>query len=295
MSYIPSEEDMSQYDEPEQADPSFGKKVLDYEGGLGAQVFKSAAKGGYNVAHFLGNLPSDAYESVSGHPLYKDWIKKPNEEAIEGLFPQSESGQTGKHVGESVVDIAKLMTLRGIGSPALRAASRYHPFTKGQMGRQFNQPIDAAEQAGVRAPLSYRQLQELHELLSHPALEQGGRAGRSLTAQGRGALIEGGSQGNIPALHSAQSLMGDLERAIPRAGESYLASTRVRPMKEQLLEHIQQGMRQHGLTEEAENYQNARQAARRHFQTRAALKKAIKPVTWVAALKTALSAAKELS
>lgn len=282
MSYMPSEEDLSQY---ENEQPSFGRKVLDYEQGLTSQLLQSGANAGYH----LGMAPSYGYEALTGKPGYS--LVKPD---VSGFMPESEAGQVGKHVGETTADIASLILPGHAATRGLRALSRYHPFTKGQMGRQFEAPINAAEQAGVRAPMSYRQLQELNDLLSHPALEARGATGRALTPAGRGALIEGGSQGSIPALHSAQSLMGDLERVIPGLGESQLARTRVRPMKEQILEHIMEGMRQGGLPEEAENYQNARQAGRRYFQTRGALKKVAKPLTWAAALKMALSGVKAL-
>jgi len=282
MSYMPSEEDLRQY---ENEQPSFGRKAMDYEQGLAAQLLQSGANAGYH----LGMLPSYGYEALTGKQGYS--LVKPD---ISQFVPESEAGQTGRHVGETVSDIASIMIPGRAAIRGLRALSQYHPFTKGQMGRQFQGPIDAAEQAGIRAPMSYRQLQELNELLSHPALEQGGRTGRALTAQGRGALIEGGVQGNISALHSAQSLLGDLERAIPGLGESYLARTKVRPMKENILEALQNSMREGGLTEEAGNYQNARQAARRYYNTRKAIKKVAKPLSWAAALKTALSAAKAL-
>lgn len=282
MSYIPSEEELNQY---ENENPSFGRKAMDYEQGLLAQLLQSGANAGYH----LGMSPSYAYEAITGKPGYS--LTKPD---ISEFIPESEAGQTGKQVGETVSDLASFLVPGRIAGRGVSALSRFHPFTKGQMRRQFQQPINAAEQAGVRAPMSYRQLQELSDLLSHPALEARGGAGRSLTPQGRGAIIEGGTQGRISALHSAQSLLGDLERSIPGMGESYLASTRVRPMKEQLLEHIQQGMREAGLPEEAENYQNARQAARRYYNTKRAVKSVVKPISWIAALKMAMSAAKGL-
>lgn len=282
MSYIPSEEALNQY---EQNEPSLTSKYKDYMQGLGSQLLQSGATAGYHV----GMLPSYGFEAATGHPLYS--LVKPD---VTEFIPESESGQAGKHVGETVGDIASIMAPGSIAARGLRALNRYHPFTRGQMGQQFQQPVNAAEQAGVRAPLSYRHLQELHELLSHPALEQGGSAGRSLTPQGRGALIEGGAQGNIPALHSAQSLLGDLERSIPRLGESYLASTRVRPLKEQLLQHIQQGMREGGLPEEAENYQHAREAARRYYNTRRLAQRAARPLSYAALLRAAIAGVKSL-
>lgn len=285
MSYIPSEEALNQYDQPEQAAPSLASKYKDYLQGLSVQTLQHGANAGRN----LGMMPSYAYEAVTGNPGYS----LPKSDLSE-FIPESESGQTGKNVGDTVSDIASVLAPGSVASRGLRALSAYHPFTRGQMGRQFQRPIAAAEQAGVRAPLSYRQLQQLHELLSHPALEQSGSAGRSLTPQGIGALIEGGSEGNIPALHSAQSLLGDLERAIPSRGESYFASTRVRPLKEQLLQSIQQGMREGGLPEEAENYQNARQASRRYYQTRRAIKQVAKPLSLAALVRAAISGVKNL-
>lgn len=286
MSYVPSEEDLNQYEEQQ---PSFGRKALDYEKGLFAQLGQSGAMAGYHLA----NAPSYAYEAFSGKPLYT--TPKPQ---LDEFIPESEAGQTGKHVGETASDIASLIIpgrLLGRGASALM---KYHPLSKGQMGRQFQRPVIAMEQAGVRAPMSYQQLQELSELLSHPALEQGGSTGRALTSQGRNALIQGGSQGNVPALHSAQSLLGDLERAIPSRGESYLASTRVRPLKEQILEAIQQGARTEGLSEEAENYQQARQGARRYFKTKENIrkvgKKVGKPLSVAAMIKAGLMGIKNL-
>ena len=287
MSYIPSEEALNQYEQPEQEAPSLASKYKDYLQGLGSELLQSGAKGGYNVAM----LPSNAYKAATGHPLYS--LINPDS-TFSQFIPESEAGQTGKDVGDTVSDIASILAPGSVASRGLRALSAYHPFTRGQMRRQFHQPIGAAEQAGIRAPLSYRQLQQLHELLSHPALEQGGSAGRSLTPQGIGALIEGASEGNVPSLHSSQSLMGDLERAIPSRGESYLASTRVRPMKEQLLDSIQRGMREVGMPEEAQNYQNARQASRRYYQTKKIMKKVAKPLSLAALVRAAISGVKNL-
>jgi hypothetical protein len=283
MSYIPSEEAMSMYEQPKQ---SFGSKYLDYLQGAGTQLLQS----GSNAGRELGMLPSYGYEALTGNKGYT-LAKSPD---LSEFIPKSESGQIGKNVGELASEAISHMVPAHLAYRGLRTFSRYHPLTKGQMGRQFQEPINAAHQAGVRAPLSYRQLQEMNQLLSHPALEAGGGAGRSLTAMGRGSLIEGGAQGRIPALHSAQSLLGDLERLISRMGESELASTRVRPMKEQILDAIQNSMREGGLTEEAGNYQNARQAARRYYRTRAAIKKVAKPLSLASLIKAGMSAAKSL-
>lgn len=286
MSYVPSDEDLNQY---EQQQPSFARKAIDYEKGLFSQLGQSGAMAGYHLA----NLPSYGYEAITGNSLYT--TPKP---ALDQFIPESESGQTGKHVGETASDIASYILPGRLLQRGLQAASRYHPLTKGQMGRQFQAPISAMEEAGIRSPMSYQQLQELNDLLSHPALEQGGATGRALTAQGRNALLNEAGQGNVSALHSSQSLLGDLERAIPSRGESILANTRVRPLKEQILESIQQASRSAGMPEEAENYQQAREAARRYFRTKGAIKKAGntvgKPLTIAALIKMGLSGIKNL-
>jgi len=282
MSYIPSDEDLSQYEYDE---PSFGRKAIDYEKGYGTQLLQS----GENAARFIGNLPSKAYEAITDKSLYNipeyDFTK---------FIPQSEAGQTGKHVGENVADIASLLIPGKLGLKGLRAALRYHPLTKGQMGRQFQGPIKAMEQAGIQNPLSYRQLQELDDLLSHPALERGGAAGRSLTPAGRNAILHGASQGTASARHSAQSLLGDLERVIPAGGESILSSTRVRPLKEQILESIQEGARSGGLEKEANDYRHAREAARRYYRTKKGVKKAASKLGIAALIKGSLSSLKKL-
>ena len=89
-------------------------------------------------------------------------------------------------------------------------------------------------------------------------------------------------------------MLGDLERVIPRLGESALASSRVRPLKEHLLDQIMQGMRDEGLIEEAENYQGARQGARRHYRTKKAIGKAAKTLSGAALIKLGLSGLKNL-
>lgn len=288
MSYIPSEEEINQYEDNQ---PSFGKKALDYEKGLGTQLLKSGSKGGYNIAHFLANLPSNAFEAISGKPLYKDIVPKPD---VEEFFSKSESGQTGKHVGETVSDLASLMIPGSAANKALRALSKFHPLTKGQVGRRFEGPIKAAENAGVRRELDNNRLYDLNDLLSHPALEAKGAAGRGLTPMGRQAVIQGAAEGNIPSLHSAQSLLGDLERVIPGLGESALASSRVRPLKEHILEQIIQGMKEKGIPEEAENYQQARAGAKRYYQTKKNIKKITKPLSIAAIIKGLMGASKNL-
>lgn len=283
MSYIPSAEALNQYEPKEQ---SIGSEYKDYMQGLGAQLLQSGSNAGYQ----LGMLPSYGYEALTGKKGYS--LKESPD--LSEFIPQSESGQLGQQVGDVAGDIMSYMIPGRIGYRGLRALSRYHPFTKGQMGRQFQRPIETATEAGIRAPISYQQLQELNQLLSHPALAARGGAGRSLTPQGIGSLIQGGSQGDIPALHSAQSLLGDLERFIPGTGESYLARTQVRPMKEQILESMQNAMRAGGQAQAAEEYQHAREAARRYYRTNKAVKKVIKPIAWIAAIKSGMSALKKL-
>ena len=265
--------------------PSFGHKALDYEKGLFTQLAQSAANGGYHA----GMLPSYAYEAISGHPLYS--LIKPD---ISGYIPESEAGQTGQHVGESVADIASLMLPGRLAQKGLRAILKYKPLTKGQMSRQIQGPIGAAEEAGIKRPLGNNQLYELNDLLSHSALEPRGAAGRGITPLGRHAQVQEAAEGKIPGLHSAQSLLGDLERVLPELGESPLIRTRIRPLKEHILEQIMQGMKEGGLPEEAENYQTAREAARRHFRTKKAIKKIAKPMSLAALAKLVFSGAKNL-
>jgi hypothetical protein len=264
---------------------SLGRSYKDYLQGYGTQLAQSAAKGGYH----LGMAPSYGYEALTGHPLYS--LVKPD---ISDYIPESEAGQTGKHVGETVADLATMMAPGRLGLRGLSALLRYHPLTKGQMGRQFQGPINAAEEAGVNARLSPRDIYELDQLLSHPALEARGAAGKALTPMGRASLIEGASRGEVPSLHSAQSRLGDLERVIPKQGESILASTRVRPLKERILEAIEQGMQEEGLGEEAQQYRNARQGARRHYRTRKAIGKTAKTLSGAALIKLGLSGLKSL-
>lgn len=282
MSYVPTDEDLSKYEERES---SSGHRFLDYEQGLGAQLAQSGAMGGYHLA----NLPSYAYEVITGKPLYH--TPKPQ---LSDFIPESEAGQIGGHVGEIPGDILSLYAPGRFGLKALKALSRYHPFTKGQIGRQFQHSLESMEKAGLKNPLSYKQLQELNELLSHPALKEGGRAGRALTPQGIGSIIEEGAQGAVPARHSAQSLLGDLERVLPGSGESILANTRVRPLKEQILESLIKGARDEGLEEEANAYQKAREGARRYHKTRKTIKKVIKPLSIGALIKAGISGAKNL-
>lgn len=143
MSYVPSEEALGQYDEPE---ASLASKYKDYLQGLSVQTLQQGA----NAGREIGMLPSYAYEAATGKPGYS--LKKSD---LSEFIPDSESGQTGKNIGGIVSDIASYMIPGHAASRGLRALSRYHPFTRGQMGNQFNEPINAAEQAGVRAPLSY--------------------------------------------------------------------------------------------------------------------------------------------
>lgn len=265
---------------------SVGRSYKDYLQGLGAQLLQSGSRGGYH----LGMAPSYGYEAITGHPLYS--LLKPVD--FNKYTPESEAGQTGKHVGETVSDIASAILPARLGIHGLRALSRYHPLTKGQMSRQFQEPINAAEQARIRAQLSPREIYELDQLLSHPALEARGAAGKALTPFGRSAIVEGASRGEIPSLHSAQSRLGDLERVVPGLGESVLANTRIRPLKEQILEAIQQSMREGGLEEEAQQYGQARQGARRHYQTKKAIGKAAKTLSGAALIKLGLSGLKNL-
>ena len=61
-----------------------------------------------------------------------------------------------------------------------------------------------------------------------------------------------------------------------------------------ILEHMQQGMREGGLPEEAENYRAAREGARRHYQTRKAIKKITKPLSILTIIKGLMAGAKNL-
>ena len=271
------------------AQPSLAHSYKDYLQGLGVGGLQKASNLGASIAQ----APSDIYSYFTGKEGYK--APRPN---LDEFVPESNAGQTGKHVGETVGDISELIFGGRAGSRAFQALTRYHPLTKGQMGRQIQRPIDAAERAGVRAPLSAREAYELDQLLSHPALEAGGSTGRALTPMGRAAIVEGAVQGRGSALHSAQANLGHLERAIPGMGESELANTRVRPLKENILEGYQQAMRESGLTEEANNLREAREAARRYYRTRKSLKnigKTVgKPLSLGAIIKTALSGVKGL-
>ncbi len=282
MSYVPSEEALSQYDEPK---GSFGHSVKDYEKGLFAQLLQSGAMAGYH----LGNSPSYAYEALTGKPGYR--LEKPD---VTSFIPESEAGQTGQHVGESVSELIPKILGGRLAGAGFRALTQYHPLTKGQMGRQIQGPIDEAEQAGIRRPLSMRNIYELSQLLSHPALESGGSTGQALTPMGIQSILQGASEGRIPTLNSGQSLMGHLERAISKQGENDLVRTRVRPMKDLILNEIQQGMREGGLENSADRFQTARQGARRYYRTNRAVKKIAKPLSLIAILRSAISGVKNL-
>lgn len=286
MSYVPTEEDLKLYEEPE---PSLAHSMKDYLQGYGSQLLQSGGEGLRHVA----KLPSYAYEAATDKPLYD--IPKPD---FLKYVPESEAGQTGKHVGETVSDIAAAIIPGRLGIRGLRALMRYHPLTTGQMGRQIRRPINEANEAGVRAPLSHREIYELNELLSHPELARGGATGKSLTPMGIQSMLEGATEGRMDPLFSAQSRMGDLERVLPRLGERDLAARRVRPMKERILEEMQQQMRASGLEPQADELQYAREAARRHFRTKENIRrvgKAVgKPLSLAALLRAAITGVKHL-
>lgn len=265
---------------------SLGHSYKDYLQGLGSQLLQSSSQAGYH----LGMAPSYGYESLTGHPLYS--LVKPAD--FNKYTPNSEAGQTGKHVGETVRDIASLILPGKLAQKGLKALSQYHPLTKGQMGRQIQSPINAAEEAGIKVQLSPKEIYELDQLLGHPGLEKGGATGKALTPLGRHAIIEGATKGRPSAIHSAQANLGHLERAIPGLGESELASTRVRPLKDVLLKSLDKAMREGGLEEDADKFQQARQGSRRHYQTRSAIKNGVKTLSFGALLKMALSGAKNL-
>lgn len=270
---------------PDHTPTSLAHSYGDYLKGLGSGILQSGAEAGRQV----GMTPSYIYEAFAGKPLYN--LVKPD---VLGFAPPSEAGDTGKEVGQTVGNIGSAISGGRLGSMLFRALSRYHPLTKGQMGRQFEAPINAAEEAGVRAPLDNNRLLELNDLLSHSALEPRGAAGRGLTPMGRHAVVQEASEGLIPGLHSAQSLLGDLERVVPGLGESSLARTRIRPLKEHILDQITRSMEKEGLGKEARNYSSAREGAKRHYQTRGAIKKAAKTVTGAALIKAGLSGLKKL-
>lgn len=286
MTYIPTEDVLKQY---EQLEPSISKSYKDYLQGAGISGLQAASNLGANIAQ----VPSDIYSYFTGKEGYK--APRPN---LEEYIPESEYGQLGKNVGQTASDLIALMLPGRLGVKGLQALNRYHPLTQGQMGRQLQGPMNAAEQAGVRAPLSPRDLFELDQLLSHPELQAGGRTGRAITPLGRQAIIEGASEGRPSALFSGQSNLGYLERAVPGLGEGELASTRIRPLKERILEGFQTAMRNAGLKEEADNLQQAREASRRYYKTRSNVKnvgKAIgKPLSVAALIKAAISGAKSL-
>ncbi len=279
------EDASSNEDHMDHAPTSLAKSYKDYLQGLGTQLFQSGSNAGYH----LGMLPSYGYEALTGNPGYS--LIKPE---YEQYIPKSEAGHTGKDIGDLTSNIISSILPARLGLRGLNAASRFHPFTKGQIGRQIQQPINAAEAAGIRAPLSTREIYELNDLLGHPALEHRGAAGKALTNLGRESLIEGASEGSIPSLHSAQGNLGALERVLPELGEADLVNRRIRPMKDIILDKITQAMREGGQEESAENYTTARQGARRHYQTRKIVKKALKPLSIAALIRTAISGAKHI-
>ena len=81
---------------------------------------------------------------------------------------------------------------------------------------------------------------------------------------------------------------------LPQGGEALLSTTRVRPLKEQLLEAIKKGAGEVGLEKEADKYLKAREAARRYYRTRKAIKKISKPLGIAALLKTGITGIKNL-
>lgn len=263
----------------EEEPSSLAHSYAEYLKGYSNQLFESGAKGGYH----LGMTPSYLWEAITGHPLYS--LVKPEET---GYIPESNAAKVGQYAGEKVASLSSLLAGGTLASTISRALTRYHPLTKGQVGRQIRRPINAAEGANVRFPLSYRQLHELDQLLSHPGLERGGSTGRALTPMGRNSVLEGASEGRPNTLFSAQSLLGDLERAIPSRGESILASTRVRPLKIEILEGLQNAMREASLEREANELQLAREGARRHYQTRKAIHKVMKPLSIAALIRSAV-------
>lgn len=285
MGYIPSEQDLNQYGEKKS---SLAKSYKDYLQGYGTQLLQSGAMGGYHIA----NTILHGLNAVTGTDIH------PPKPDVTEFIPHSEAGQTGKHVGESVSDLVTALLPARLGLRGLQALSRYHPFTKGQIGRQHQGPFDAAEEAGIRHYLSPRDFHELDTFLEHPGLERGGGTGRSLTPLGRQAIMQGISEGRPSAIHSGQSNLGYLERAIPALGESELASRYIRPLKDRMNEGFQQSMRNGGLEEQADRLRQAREGAARYYRTQRGLKKigkAVgKPLSIGALIKAALTGAKGL-
>jgi len=298
MSFIPTEEDLSkygskpwgkrdQYIEGQQEKGGVVGNALrqygDYLKGAGAGLLQSGAEGGRSVAM----LPSTLYEMATDEPLYD--LPKPD---VLGFAPQSDAGQLGKGIGQFEGDAFKTALESLYGGQALGQANRYHPLTKRLMGRQIQNPLNAAEEAGARFNLSPRQMNEANELLSHPALSAEGQTSKALTPMGRESLMRGLQQGGPQAGHSVQSLMGELMRTIPRLGESQLANARVRPLQESILDAMMESMEDAGVPEEARNYQAGREGARRYYRTQAGVKRAAKAVSPMTYLKMALSALK---
>ncbi len=282
MAYIPTKEDLAQYSEPKS---SIAHSYKDYLQGLGSGILQSGAEAGRSLAM----TPSYLYEAATGKPGYN--LVKPD---VLGFSPNSDAGDTGKEIGNTVGNIGSSFYPGKWTTQALRAFSRYHPLTKGQMGRQFQNPINTAERAAIRGNIDNNHLYEMNDLFSHAALEPRGAASRGITPMGRQALVQEVAEGRVPGMHSAQSLLGDLERVLPELGESSLVRTRIRPLKEYILNEIIRSMQEGGIPESAEEYNTARQGARRHYQTRRLIKKAVKPLSLGALIKMAVSGGKSL-
>jgi hypothetical protein len=288
MSYVPSEEALNQYEEKE---PSLGAKYKDYLKGLGSTYLQEGAMGGYHLA----NLPSYAYEAITGKPLYH--LPKPD---VTEFIPESEAGQFGKEVGSTASDLIRLMAPSNLALRGANALTRYHPLTSRQVGRPFREVehgiANAEQRPNFNIPM--RDVYEASDLLSHPALQAGGSTGKSLTPMGIASLMQGLTESEYPAIMSTKSLLNHLTRALPKGGEGHLAQTRVNPLEQRLMGNVYEGLNNAGLTEEAGILQRGMEAARRHYKTKeniGEIKRAIlKPLGIGAVMKALFSGVKKL-
>lgn len=283
MAFVPTDKDLSQYGSKPWGMRDLPAAYVDYLKGAGLGMLQSGAEGGRNLAM----LPSKAYEMITDEPLYD--LPKPD---VLGLAPESTGGKIGTQVGHFQGEAFKNALESLYGGQVLRAINRFHPLSKRLMGRQIQRPLDVAENQGVRFNLHPREIHNVNELLSHPALSAEGQTSKALTPMGREALIRSLQRGGPHAGHSTQSLLGELERTVSKLGENELVNTRIRPAKDLILRHMTESMEDAGLPEEAQNYQAGREGARRYYQTRAATKKAAKVISPMTYLKMALSALK---
>jgi hypothetical protein len=168
------------------------------------------------------------------------------------------------------------------------------------VGRPFREVEHGIANAEQRPNFNipYRDVYEASDLLSHPALQAGGSTGKSLTPMGIASLMQGLSESEYPAIMSTKSLLNHLTRALPKSGEGHLAQARVRPLEQRLMGHVNEGLNNAGLTEEADILQRGMEAARRHYRTKETarnIRKAVlKPLGIGAIMKALYSGVKKL-